>query len=61
MQDPDGEHDSPGNQEAPEPLCKAGEDVRQPRSETTDTNNPAHEFLLVVYKLIFTNRCLVRA
>ena len=59
MQDAHWEEQSPGNQEAPRPSGKAGEDMREPRYKKTDTNNPTHNFFLVVYKLIFTNFGLV--
>jgi hypothetical protein len=50
MQDTDREHDRASNQEAPRPRGKAGEDMREPRQQTTDTNNPAHDLPLQLSK-----------
>jgi hypothetical protein len=42
MQDSDGKQDGTGQQEAPQSLCKAGKNVRDPRSKTKKSYKRIH-------------------
>ena len=39
VQDADGEHDCASNQEAPQALCKASEDVSKPSKKAGESND----------------------
>ena len=42
MQNPDGKHDGPSQQETPKRLSKAGKDMREPRKETNRNNRKTY-------------------
>jgi hypothetical protein len=48
MQDANGEHDCASNQEAPQALCKASEDVSEPSKKAGKSNDVAHIFLIEI-------------
>lgn len=44
VQDADWEEDCACNQETPQALCEACEDVREPRKEAKYANKPTHDY-----------------
>jgi hypothetical protein len=59
VQNPDGKKQRSSNQETPQAIGKAGEDVGQPSGKHQESNHPSHTVLLQLLSLYLTPLCSV--